>query len=141
MGKAITNCWKDWTYGRNRREGRSRRGRNRKYLSVPVYRCTQSKVPSWKYDGRVVRRGHKTYNHEVGLRGDRVTKIPILGLGGIESPADVAEYMLQELRQLRLARRISWTRERQKRLVGDFEMWCRDENTFEINRLRGSLKA
>ena len=36
----------------------------------------------------------KTYNRRLVYEVARVISIPIIGLGGIESPGDVAEYMI-----------------------------------------------
>ncbi len=45
----------------------------------------------------------------------KVIKIPIIGLGGIESPIDIVEYLLAEPQQLRLALPILWTHGPQER--------------------------
>jgi dihydroorotate dehydrogenase (NAD+) catalytic subunit len=70
----------------------------------------------------------------------RVTKIPILGLGGIESPADIAEYMLAGASAVEVGTAHFVDPRASVKLVGDLEMWCRDENTFVINKLRGALE-
>ena len=71
----------------------------------------------------------------------RVIKLPIIGLGGIESPADVAEYMIVGASAVEVGTAHFADPRASERLVGDLEEWCRDENLLEINRLRGSLKA
>jgi dihydroorotate dehydrogenase (NAD+) catalytic subunit len=70
----------------------------------------------------------------------RVINIPILGLGGIESPADVAEYMLAGASAVQVGTAHFVDPRASERLVGGLEMWCRDENTFEISKLRGALE-
>lgn len=71
----------------------------------------------------------------------RVIKIPIIGLGGIESPADVAEYMIAGASAVEVGTAHFADPRASERLVGGLEEWCRDSNLLEINRLRGSLKA
>jgi dihydroorotate dehydrogenase (NAD+) catalytic subunit len=75
--------------------------------------------------------------HEAG----RVIKIPIIGLGGIESPSDVAEYMVAGASAVEVGTAHFVDPRASERLVGGLEEWCRDENLIEINSLRGSLKA
>jgi dihydroorotate dehydrogenase (NAD+) catalytic subunit len=71
----------------------------------------------------------------------RVIEIPILGLGGIEGPSDVAEYMVAGASAVEVGTAHFVDPRASEKLVGDLEMWCRDENTFEVSKLRGSLKA
>jgi dihydroorotate dehydrogenase (NAD+) catalytic subunit len=71
----------------------------------------------------------------------RVTKIPIIGLGGIESPADVAEYMVAGASAVEVGTAHFVDPRASEKLVGGLDMWCRDENTFEISKLRGSLQT
>jgi dihydroorotate dehydrogenase (NAD+) catalytic subunit len=71
----------------------------------------------------------------------RVIQIPIVGLGGIEGPADVAEYMIVGSSAVEVGTAHFVDPRASERLVGEFEIWCRDENLFEISNLRGSLQA
>ena len=71
----------------------------------------------------------------------KVTKLPIIGLGGIEGAADVAEYMIVGASAVEVGTAHFEDPRASERLVGDLEKWCRDENILEINELRGSLKA
>jgi len=70
----------------------------------------------------------------------RVIQIPIVGLGGIESPTDVAEYMVAGASATEVGTAHFVDPRASERLVGELEMWCRDENLLEISKLRGSLK-
>jgi dihydroorotate dehydrogenase (NAD+) catalytic subunit len=70
----------------------------------------------------------------------RVIEIPIVGLGGIESPTDVAEYMVAGASATEVGTAHFVDPRASERLVGELEMWCRDENLLEISKLRGSLK-
>jgi dihydroorotate dehydrogenase (NAD+) catalytic subunit len=71
----------------------------------------------------------------------RVIKLPIIGLGGIESPADVAEYMIAGASAVEVGTAHFADPRASERLVGGLEAWCRNENLLEINSLRGSLKS
>jgi len=71
----------------------------------------------------------------------RVIQIPIIGLGGIEGPADVAEYMLVGASAVEVGTAHFVDPRASERLVGDLEMWCRDERVFEISKLQGGLQA
>jgi dihydroorotate dehydrogenase (NAD+) catalytic subunit len=71
----------------------------------------------------------------------RVIQIPIIGLGGIEGPEDVAEYMLVGASAVEVGTAHFVDPRASERLVGELEIWCRDENLFEISNLRGSLES
>ena len=71
----------------------------------------------------------------------RAVKIPIVGLGGIESPADVAEYLLAGASAVEAGTAHFVDPRASERIAEGLEMWCRDERVFEISSLRGDLKA
>ena len=70
----------------------------------------------------------------------RAVKIPVVGLGGIEKPADVAEYLLAGASAVEVGTAHFVDPRASERLVGDLERWCREEKTFEISKLRGALQ-
>jgi dihydroorotate dehydrogenase (NAD+) catalytic subunit len=70
-----------------------------------------------------------------------VIKIPVLGLGGIEKPEDIAEYMIAGASAVEVGTAHFVDPRASERLAADLEMWCRDEKVFEISSLRGSLQA
>ena len=70
----------------------------------------------------------------------RAVKIPVVGLGGIEKPADVAEYLLAGASAVEVGTAHFVDPRASERLVEGLERWCRDENTFEISKLRGALQ-
>lgn len=72
---------------------------------------------------------------------NRVIQIPIIGLGGIESPTDVAEYMLVGASAVEVGTAHFVDPRASVRLVEGLEKWCRDENLFEISDLRGRLEG
>ena len=71
----------------------------------------------------------------------RVIRIPIIGLGGIESPTDVAEYMVAGASATEVGTAHFVDPQASEKLVEQLEMWCRDENLLEISKLRGSLQV
>ncbi|MGH9573545.1 MAG: dihydroorotate dehydrogenase [Candidatus Acidiferrales bacterium] len=71
----------------------------------------------------------------------RVIRIPIIGLGGIESPTDVAEYMLAGASAVEVGTAHFADPRASEKLVEGLEKWCRDENLSEISSLRGTLQT
>ena len=71
----------------------------------------------------------------------RAVKIPIVGLGGIESPADVMEYLLAGASAIEVGTAHFVDPRASERIVEGLEMWCRDEMVFEISSLRGGFKS
>lgn len=71
----------------------------------------------------------------------RVTNIPIVGLGGIESPADIAEYLLVGASAVEVGTAHFADPRASERLATDLETWCRAHNLFEISELRGAFRA
>jgi dihydroorotate dehydrogenase (NAD+) catalytic subunit len=71
----------------------------------------------------------------------RVIHIPIIGLGGIQSATDVAEYMVAGASAVEVGTAHFVDPQASERLAGELEMWCRDENLLEISKLRGTLNV
>jgi dihydroorotate dehydrogenase (NAD+) catalytic subunit len=70
----------------------------------------------------------------------RVINIPILGLGGIEQPPDVMEYMLAGAVAVEVGTANFSDPRACERLVEGLEQWCREEKVFKISDLSGSLE-
>jgi dihydroorotate dehydrogenase (NAD+) catalytic subunit len=71
----------------------------------------------------------------------KVIHIPIIGLGGIESPADVAEYILAGASAVQVGTAHFVDPRASEKLIDGLELWCRETNTLEISRLRGALNV
>ncbi|MGH9718033.1 MAG: dihydroorotate dehydrogenase [Candidatus Acidiferrales bacterium] len=71
----------------------------------------------------------------------RAIQIPIVGLGGIASAEDVAEYMVAGASAVEVGTAHFADPRASERLVGSLEAWCRKENLFGISKLRGSLRS
>ena len=70
----------------------------------------------------------------------RAVKIPVVGLGGIEKPADVAEYLLAGASAVEVGTAHFVDPRASERLVQGLESWCREESIFEISKLQGALQ-
>jgi dihydroorotate dehydrogenase (NAD+) catalytic subunit len=71
----------------------------------------------------------------------RAIQIPIVGLGGIEGPAHVAEYMVAGASAVEVGTAHFVDPRASERLVETLQEWCREENLFEISNLRGSIRV
>ena len=71
----------------------------------------------------------------------KVIKIPIIGLGGIESPEDIAEYMLAGATAVQVGTAHFVDPRATERLVEGLERWCKDNRAPEISKLRGSIEV
>ena len=67
----------------------------------------------------------------------RAVKIPIVGLGGVESPADVAEYLLAGASAVEVGTAHFVDPRASEKIAAGLEMWCKEERVFEISKLRG----
>ena len=70
----------------------------------------------------------------------RVINIPILGLGGIDQPADVIEYMVAGAAAVEVGTANFADPRVCGRLAGTLEKWCAKEKILRIRDLRGSLE-
>lgn len=71
----------------------------------------------------------------------RAIRIPTIGLGGIGSAADAAEYMIAGASAVEVGTAHFADPRASEWLVGALEAWCREENLFEISNLRGSIRS
>ena len=67
-------------------------------------------------------------------------RIPIVGLGGIETAADAAEYMVAGASAVEVGTAHFVDPRASEGLVETLEKWCREQNLFEISYLRGSIR-
>jgi dihydroorotate dehydrogenase (NAD+) catalytic subunit len=71
----------------------------------------------------------------------RAVTIPVVGLGGVEKPEDVVEYVLAGASAVEVGTAHFVDPRASELLVAGLEMWCKEERAFEISKLRGSLKV
>ena len=72
---------------------------------------------------------------------NRVIQIPILGLGGIETATDIAEYLVAGASAVEVGTAHFVNPGASEKLVDELETWCTRESVFEINKLRGSIRS
>ena len=71
----------------------------------------------------------------------RVIKIPIIGLGGIESPTDIVEYMLAGASAVQVGTASFVDPRATETLLDRLERWCEDNRVPEISKLRGGIEV
>jgi len=71
----------------------------------------------------------------------KVINIPIVGLGGIESPGDIAEYLIAGATAVEVGTAHFADPRASERLVEALKTWCKEEKLFEISKLRSSLRT
>jgi dihydroorotate dehydrogenase (NAD+) catalytic subunit len=71
----------------------------------------------------------------------RAVKIPVVGLGGIEKPADAMEYIVAGASAVEVGTAHFVDPRASEQLVEGLEMWCAKEKVSRISELRGSLKV
>ena len=71
----------------------------------------------------------------------KVIKIPIIGLGGIESPTDIVEYILAGASAVEVGTASFVDPRATEKLVTGLERWCVDNRVPEISKLRGGIEV
>lgn len=71
----------------------------------------------------------------------KAVKIPILGLGGIEKPADVLEYMMVGASAVQVGTASFVDPRAVERVIKGLEKLCSDLNIFNINTIRDSFRS
>jgi dihydroorotate dehydrogenase (NAD+) catalytic subunit len=71
----------------------------------------------------------------------QAVKIPLVGLGGIESAEDAVEYLLAGATAVEVGSAHFVDPRASERIVEGLERLCKEEKVFEISALRGSLAA
>lgn len=70
----------------------------------------------------------------------KAAKVPILGLGGIESPGDIVEYMAAGASAVQVGTAHFVDPKASEKLVAGLEKWCREDKTLRLSELRGNLQ-
>jgi dihydroorotate dehydrogenase (NAD+) catalytic subunit len=71
----------------------------------------------------------------------KVIHIPIIGLGGIETPNDIAEYILAGASAVQVGTASFVDPRATETLVRGLERWCQDNKIPEISKLRGGIEV
>ena len=69
----------------------------------------------------------------------RAVKLPILGLGGIETVEDVVEYVVVGATAVQVGTAHFVNPRASAELVGGLEKWCKNNKVHDINNLRGTF--
>jgi dihydroorotate dehydrogenase (NAD+) catalytic subunit len=70
----------------------------------------------------------------------KAVRIPVVGLGGIEKPTDVVEYLLAGASAVEVGTAHFVDPRASERLIEGLESWCATYKTSEISTLRGQLQ-
>ncbi len=70
----------------------------------------------------------------------KAVKVPIVGLGGIESPGDIVEYMAAGASAVQVGTAHFVDPKASEKLVAGLEKWCREDKTLRLSELQGSLQ-
>ena len=70
----------------------------------------------------------------------KAVSIPVVGLGGIEKPTDVVEYILAGAAAVEVGTAHFIDPRASERLIEGLESWCEEEKALKISTLRGQLQ-
>jgi dihydroorotate dehydrogenase (NAD+) catalytic subunit len=70
----------------------------------------------------------------------KAVSIPVVGLGGIEKPTDIVEYILAGAAAVEVGTAHFIDPRASERLIEGLESWCEEENALKISTLRGQLQ-
>jgi dihydroorotate dehydrogenase (NAD+) catalytic subunit len=69
----------------------------------------------------------------------KAVRIPVVGLGGIETPEDAVEYVLSGASAVEVGTAHFIDPRASERLVTGLEKWCEANNIYQLSELRGGL--
>ena len=67
-------------------------------------------------------------------------KIPVIGMGGISTPADVVEFMLAGATAVQVGTASYWDPCATEKIVDELETWCKDHHVARIADLTGGMQ-
>ena len=68
-------------------------------------------------------------------------QIPVIGMGGISTAADVIEFMLAGASAVQIGTASSWDPRATEKIIGEVERWCREHGVARISELTGAIQA
>ncbi len=71
----------------------------------------------------------------------KAVKIPIIGMGGISTAADVVEFMLAGATAVQVGTASYWDPRATEKIVGELEQWCSDHEVGRLADLTGALQT
>lgn len=69
----------------------------------------------------------------------KTVKIPVIGMGGISTAADVAEYMLAGATAVQVGTASYWDPVATEKIVGELDNWCVEHGVARVTELTGGL--
>ena len=70
----------------------------------------------------------------------RAVKIPVIGLGGIASGEDAAEFLIAGAAAVEVGTATFWDPQSPVRIAGELDAFCRAEKIENVSQLTGSLQ-
>ena len=68
-------------------------------------------------------------------------QIPVIGMGGISTAADVIEFMLAGASAVQIGTASYWDPRATEKIVGDLERWCKEHEVARIAELTGGVQV
>jgi dihydroorotate dehydrogenase (NAD+) catalytic subunit len=68
-------------------------------------------------------------------------QIPVIGMGGISTAADVVEFMLAGASAVQIGTASYWDPRATEKIVGELERWCRDHEVARIADMTGRVQV
>ena len=71
----------------------------------------------------------------------RSVRIPVIGMGGISSAADVIEFMLAGASAVQVGTASYWDPRATEKIAGELERWCKEHEVARIAELTGAVQV
>jgi dihydroorotate dehydrogenase (NAD+) catalytic subunit len=69
----------------------------------------------------------------------KAVKIPVIGMGGISTAADIVEFMLAGATAVQIGTASYWDPVATEKIVGELEEWCREHNVERVAAVTGGM--
>jgi dihydroorotate dehydrogenase (NAD+) catalytic subunit len=69
----------------------------------------------------------------------RAVKIPVIGIGGISTAADVVEFMLAGATAVQIGTASYWDPVATEKIAGELETWCAERHIRRVAELTGGM--
>ena len=69
----------------------------------------------------------------------KAVKIPVIGMGGISTAADIVEFMLAGATAVEIGTASFWDPVATEKIAGELERWCSDHRIEKLSELTGGL--
>jgi dihydroorotate dehydrogenase (NAD+) catalytic subunit len=69
----------------------------------------------------------------------KAVKIPVIGMGGISTAADIVEFMLAGATAVQIGTASYWDPVATEKIVGELETWCAEHNVDRVSSLTGGM--